>query len=1076
MEIVDHAPEIALEIASPKHKRSSKKTKKTKKLASSSKESEAPSLQRHLEQTEPTQGESLDETASLSRDCRSCCSGSASLKHPQSHQHIGHLKREAPLSAGPSPAWRLREGFKAEPSPGSLRGIFRRKALGVIPLPDAVKIVDLNATSSPGRYQKKALDSKVKLTKDERVWAQLSQDRKKEATRSKLNSSGHSRRKLARQVEQEAAKQRVLEQAAKQQQQFAPHNRPGVAHHGAGTEVDELASCLFVDTIPAEVSFHAKGFLGEADHKDEDEDDQSMGSFASTLTPSVGSVEQEQKQLMQSSRWDMMEDSIMPLFPNGKNAPLAGWQLRERFKSSAPALDTIPDSLPAVPIRHLTKHTKETKCVAAKLPDDGDDFMGFLNASAVLSEPDCKPAAPIRQATDHDEGTKCVALKLPDEGQDFLAFLQTKVQGEKKPLDVAPISSIKCSSLRKAQARKLEAAASKPPISPPKRWVPPKKASGKGNDLPPAFSIMNASYERISSSMHSFGVVKATSSSILDCKPAVPIRQLTRHEGEKCVAPKLPDEGQDLFLYLQKGVHEETKDQPSVPTPPTKGGFSTQMEAEELNSSMTSFGSLSLGECFVKEEKKEQTPATVPASWSPKKSNGKDLPPAFHALNESFERLQSTIMRSFGDSKPAVPMRQSSHVSETCVALKIPDQGQEVVKGAKKPDSPATSPSPIKNRKALPAAFPAFNQSMESISFSSAASKGSKGKDKASPKKGWTPLKSVGLKRKSDHTVSTRTSAEKSYLVSPATAGATSEKGTASQALRHNVASRYGELLEERNKGPETSGCPGRSTPVSPHSANHKRNPKIKYQRKSVKPSTRESPVEKSDMNGSSHSRVAMDKLKNRIPRQSASDETSMHPSEDIYTYSGGPVSRLCTMFSRQSSASEPSVNQSEKNGSGHTCGSEGTLRDKASKQATSKTEPSAQLSTENSNHSPRQTPGSKIRFQKKGSRRSLKDDSDNNNETTSIHTAGSRIKLKRVSKTLDDERAKNGSSHTASSRIKLKRITKESSSDQSSLGDSADNGHSHSADSRIKLKKVSKKSSKTKCLLKNPDMARKAS
>lgn len=150
------------------------------------------------------------------------------------------------------------------------------------------------------------------------------------------------------------------------------------------------------------------------------------------------------------------------------------------------------------------------------------------------------------------------------------------------------------------------------------------------------------------------------------------------------------------------------------------------------------------------------------------------------------------------------------------MASKLTDEGQDflgflqkvLVKQEKRPDPPATRPSPMKNRKGLPAAFAAFNQSLRSISTSS---KGSKGNNKVSqeppaavpvsPKKEWTPLlKSFDLKRKPDHTVSTRASTEKSYLVSsPATEGATSEKET---ALKHKVASRHGELLEERKQGP----------------------------------------------------------------------------------------------------------------------------------------------------------------------------------------------------------------------------------------------------------------------------------
>jgi hypothetical protein len=69
--------------------------------------------------------------------------------------------------------------------------------------------------------------------------------------------------------------------------------------------------------------------------------------------------------------------------------------------------------------------------------------------------------------------------------QEFLASSRTKVQDEKKQLDVPPIFPMKRPFLTKAQASKLEPAAFKSSASPPKRWVPPNKANGKGNDLPP---------------------------------------------------------------------------------------------------------------------------------------------------------------------------------------------------------------------------------------------------------------------------------------------------------------------------------------------------------------------------------------------------------------------------------------------------------------------------------------------------------------------------------------------------------------------------------------------------------------
>jgi hypothetical protein len=73
------------------------------------------------------------------------------------------------------------------------------------------------------------------------------------------------------------------------------------------------------------------------------------------------------------------------------------------------------------------------------------------------------------------------------------------------------------------------------------------------------------------------------------------------------------------------------------------------------------------------------------------------------------------------------------------------------------------------------------------------------------PRKDGRPsLKSFGLRPKSDHTVSTRASQEKSSLVSSATAEATSDKETASQALKHKVVSRRS-LAEEQSVDEPTS-------------------------------------------------------------------------------------------------------------------------------------------------------------------------------------------------------------------------------------------------------------------------------
>jgi hypothetical protein len=677
MQIVDHA----LKIASPKEDKIS--SQKTKRLASSSSnESESPSLQRHLEQAEPIQGESLDETAPLSPDL-SCSSGTTSLAHSQPHQHIAHLKQEAPSS----PGWKLREDFKAEPSPGSLRGTLLRKAFNANDLPDALRLAALDATSSPGHNQKKPLDSEINLVKDESFLAPYSQDRKMETKQSKLNGSGHTNRELERQEEQVAAKQRVQEQAAKQQQQLAPHNRLGVALHGAGIEVYKPASCL-VDRIPAQVWFQAKGFLGEADDYDDSDDDddddsddddddddgndQSVGSV-SILTLSLGSVEQ-QKELMQSSRWDMMDDSMMGVSQESRSTlSPEGWQLRERIKSSVLALHTIPGGKPAVPIRQSTDHTEESKCIAVKLPDDGDDFLGFLNAAAVPSETDCKPAAPIRQTTNHGEGKKCVAPKLPDEGQDFLAFLQTKVQDEKKQLDLPPISPRKRSSLIKAQASKLEAAVSK---------------HSKGNDLRPACSTTNESSEYLSSSMLSFasfgmseasalsfGAVKPTSSFIPDNKPAAPIRQATNHgEGRKCVASKLPDEGQDFLAFLQTKVEDEKKQLDLPPIFPKKRSSLIKVQAGKPEAAV-----------FKPSKGNHLRPASSTIKASSEHLSPSMLSFASFELSEdlfssalSFGAIKA-ISSSIPDSKPAAPIRQSTrHEGEKCVApSKLPDEGQD---------------------------------------------------------------------------------------------------------------------------------------------------------------------------------------------------------------------------------------------------------------------------------------------------------------------------------------------------------------------------------------------------------------
>jgi hypothetical protein len=1356
MQIMEHA----LEIASPSSSKQEimNETFLFQKLASpsSSKQQESetsPSppldLQPRLHQRQHQhhlEGDyaSLDETASLSSpDCRSCSSGTVSLAHPQSPKSnpmighlspmIGHLtskqqeeQEEAPAlsAAGSSPGWRLREAFKAEQSPGSCsrRGIFRRKvlnALNVNELPHALRIAALSAVASPRSPDtKKALDDSISsstkvntlpstlplfgasstLTKDESVLARYSQDRK-------IAVQQQQQQQEQREQEQKAARQRVLEQAAKQQQQFAPHNRPGVAHHGTGTELDDAeppASCLVDTTITTEGALHANAFLPRAAGSNKDDDDyQSMGSFASTLTPSVVSAVEQQHQttqlLMQSSRWEMTDDSTSttmmgearnhlhsPFRAKTKNAPLAGWQLRELLKTSVHSqkLDTIPDSKPAAPIRHCstdnhyrqeeTKHDdiivapkfpdaaaaaaaaavlaepdskpvapirqstrhEEEKCVTPKLPDEGQDFLAFiqtkvqdekkqqqeqqhldlppisptkrstlrnvqaskLEAAAVpqpsymsspkkwvpptkkangggkgndlppgfiaMSEsferlsssmhssgaaatkatrsplPDCKPAVPIRQSTRHEE-EKCVALKLPDEGQDFLAFIQTKVQDEKKQqeqqqhLDLPPTPPMKRSSLRNAQASKLDAAAVSQPsyMSSPKQWVPPtKKANGgKGDDLPPGFIAMTESFERLSSSMHSSGAAatKATSSPLPDCKPAVPIRQSTFHEEEKCVTPKLPDEGQDFLAFIQTKVQDEKKQQQEQqhldlpPTPPMKRSSLRNAQASKLDAAAVS----------------QPSYMSSPKQWVPptKKANGggkgNDLPPGFIAMTESFERLSSSMHSSgaaatkvtsspLPDCKPAVPIRQSTrHEEEKCVTPKLPDEGQDFLAFIQKVVLEETKdqtlvPTPPTKELSVQKEVEKMHSSMPSIgSYSldevlvnekkkwqtSATDPASSSRKRRSPKKSnekelpppvfstmdasferlSSSMHSFGTVLKDDRNSSTPDS-------KPAVPIRQSTRHDDDKCVAPKLPDEGQDFLgflqkvvkQENKPDPPATGPSSMknrkdlpATFESPHSANRTRSPKVSNKRKVVvKPSTRESPIEKSATNGSSHIRVSMGKLNKRISRQSASDETSVYPSENDDTYSPGSVSRLSTMVSRQS-ASEPSVERSEKNGSGHIHGSNGKLSKKASKQATSKNETSAELSTENSNHSAIHTRGSKIKFQKKASKRSLKDEpsvDDVANNIDSTNAAGSIIKLKRVSKKALsdahslDECANNGSSHiTAGSKMKLKKIPKKSSIDEPSLDDSPNNGPSHTAGSKIKLKRVSKKSSK---------------
>jgi hypothetical protein len=419
METADHA----LEVASRKQKKKSSIT--TKQLASSSKESESPSLQYHLGQAEFIQGEPLHNTAPLRTDCPSCSSSTAPLTHAQSPQHTRHLKQqESPLSASSSLGWRLREAIKAKLSPDIRQTTFRRgRELKTNVLNDALKIASQTDTSCLN-----ASFRKIKLTKVTSVLARHSQHRKNVMKPSTLNTSGHSstRRGSEPQQEQEAAKQRVMEQASKQQQhQVVALNRPGVLHHGAGTEVEEPASCL-VDKVPAEVVFHPKGFhygeFGDFD-SDDDDDDESIATCASTLTPSVGSIEQH-AQLIQSSRWDMDDsnhETREPFSRNGKYPLLAGsCHSQEHLQSSLPTLDTIPDSKPTAPVLHSTNHTEETQRIVPKFSYEGDASLGFLNAAAVFSEPDCKPILPLRIASNTDVSSQKASVKLTKD-ESFLA-------------------------------------------------------------------------------------------------------------------------------------------------------------------------------------------------------------------------------------------------------------------------------------------------------------------------------------------------------------------------------------------------------------------------------------------------------------------------------------------------------------------------------------------------------------------------------------------------------------------------------------------------------------------------------
>ena len=271
------------------------------------------------------------------------------------------------------------------------------------------------------------------------------------------------------------------------------------------------------------------------------------------------------------------------------------------------ALDAIPDFAnqrrPLV-IRPITQ--KKARRLSLTKRSSLPRFSGLLKrcSRALRTQ---RPANQPRPLNRQRIMTKKQSARCPN--------LQPKVQDEKKQLN-APLRSPPQSALL---GRRRQAPASSRQLRPTKQQAPPKKASEKRDDRHPARGSGSASSEHLPFSSTRSRLTALSKSRV----PPLPIanQQLPLDSRRAATREKT---GVAPPSFLQKVVHKETKDQPSVPTPSAakdclpKEDCLPKWEAEELRSFVTSRSAPSVWvrASLPRRKKKEQTPATALASWS----------------------------------------------------------------------------------------------------------------------------------------------------------------------------------------------------------------------------------------------------------------------------------------------------------------------------------------------------------------------------------------------------------------------------------------------------------------------------
>jgi hypothetical protein len=358
-----------------------KLTEKRKKSATTNKSSG--SLDDHLEQETKTPGTTIatDPTVPLSPSE----STTSSAKRDRTTQllktsHLGDKQDVAPIPSPlppPPPSEtppkslvsELREDFEVAKSPANTRSSYRKRALrnsdGCKALQNTLQMTSTTTTPKEKSSRKLRLDAKLGKKESklrQRSNGHLQKEIPKELQDEPKKVKKTTRRKLVEHVAEaeEKKKKASLKRTKSDNDKHAPHNRPGVAHHKSPS----ATIAVIVDKIPTMVSCHSKK------SKDPSTDD-SIASFNSTLTPSVGSQEANEQAMDDDWEPDVFEDALdgegeeddtaadpskvtnrfmeksaKEALDSPMKAPISAWQLREEARQS--------DFSPTVPMRRLS--------------------------------------------------------------------------------------------------------------------------------------------------------------------------------------------------------------------------------------------------------------------------------------------------------------------------------------------------------------------------------------------------------------------------------------------------------------------------------------------------------------------------------------------------------------------------------------------------------------------------------------------------------------------------------------------------------------------------------------------------